>query len=210
MGRSLTDAFFPLCLSYPSGISLPSMNPFHWFFDKLYPAIRFVYERLEGHPWFQPIDSQIWMGGAPTYERDYDFILDNGITAVIDIRAEREDDLALYERSGIDHLKLKALDVMVPPPEMLDTGTEFMERHINSGGNVLVHCAKGRGRSATLVAGYLMRYRGYSYDEARTLLVKRRPLVNLQGRHQRALETWITQYRVQADPAETSGVGRAT
>ncbi|HSG14818.1 MAG TPA: dual specificity protein phosphatase [Anaerolineae bacterium] len=186
------------------------MNPIHWSFDKLYPSIRFVYERIQGHPWFQPIDSLIWMGGAPTYERDYDFILENGIKAVVDIRAEREDDLALYDRNGIDHLKLKVLDVMVPPPEMLDTGTEFMERHIQSGSSVLIHCAKGRGRSATLVAAYFMRYRGCSYDEARALLVQQRPLVNLQGRHQRALESWITKYQMPGDGVETSGSGRAT
>ncbi len=148
------------------------------------------------------------MGGAPTYERDYDFILDNGINAVVDVRAEREDDLALFDSNGIDHLKLEVLDVMVPPPEMLTTGTEFMQRHIQSGSSVLVHCAKGRGRSATLVAAYLMRYRGYSYEEARALLVQQRPLVNLQGRHQRALEAWIRPYRMQGDGVESASAGR--
>lgn len=171
------------------------MNPIHWSFDKLYPAIRFVYERVQGHPWFQPIDEQIWMGGAPTYERDYDFIVENGIEAVVDVRAERQDDLVLFDQHDIDHIKLEVLDVMVPPPEALDAGTEFMERHIQAGGKVLVHCAKGRGRSATMVAAYLMRFRDLDYAQARELLVERRPLVNLQGRHQRALESWIGQYR---------------
>jgi atypical dual specificity phosphatase len=170
------------------------MNPIHWSFDKLYPAIRFVYERVQGHPWFQPINSHLWIGGAPTYQRDYDFIAQEGITAVVEVRAERHDDLALLGRQGIEHIKLEVLDVMAPPPEALDKGTEFIERHIQSGGTVLVHCAKGRGRSATMVAAYLMRYQGYDYVRARELLVQRRPLVNLQGRHQRALESWIRQY----------------
>lgn len=173
------------------------MNPIHWSFDKLYPAIRFVYERIQGHPWFQLIDDHLWMGGAPTYDRDYDFLTEHGISAVVDVRAEREDDLALFDQNGIDHIKLEVLDVMVPPPEALDAGTEFMDKHLRGGGTVLVHCAKGRGRSATMVAAYLMRYRGYNYAQARELLVKRRPLVNLQGRHQQALESWITQYRGQ-------------
>lgn len=181
---------------------LAPMNPIHWSFDKLYPAIRFVYERIQGHPWFQPIDTHLWMGGAPTYERDYDFLLENGINAVLDVRAEREDDLALFDLNGIDHMKLKVLDVMVPTPEMLDAGTEFMERHIQSGDSVLVHCAKGRGRSATMVAAYLMRYRGCSYEQARELMIERRPLVNLQSRHQRTLEAWIKQYRNEHDGAE--------
>jgi atypical dual specificity phosphatase len=173
------------------------MNPLHWTFDKLYPAIRFVYERVQGHPWFQPIDEQLWMGGAPTYDRDYDFLIERGITAVVDVRAEREDDLALFDQHDIAHIKLEVLDVMVPPPEALDAGTEFIQEQIKSNGTVLVHCAKGRGRSATMVAAYMMRYRGYDYEQARELLVERRPLVNLQGRHQRALESWIAQHRGQ-------------
>jgi len=171
------------------------MNPIHWSFDKLYPAIRFVYERLQGHPWFQPVDDQLWLGGAPTYERDYSFILENDIDAVVDVRAERQDDLALFQANGIDHLKIEVLDVMVPPPDKLDVGTEFIDRHIRAGDSVLVHCAKGRGRSATLLAAYLMRYRGYSYEEAQALMSERRPLVNLQGRHERVLKEWIRQYR---------------
>lgn len=183
------------------------MNPIHWLFDKLYPAIRFVYERIQGHPWFQPIDDQLWMGGAPTYDRDYDFIVEHSINAVVDVRAERQDDLEHFERNGIDFIKLEVLDVMVPPPEALDAGTEFMDRHIQSGDTVLVHCAKGRGRSATMVAAYLMRYRGYDYDQARALLVERRPLVNLQGRHQRALDSWIKQYQGKAsgEPVDMTG-----
>lgn len=179
------------------------MNPIHWAFDKLYPAIRFVYERIQGHPWFQPIDEQLWLGGAPTYKRDYDFILENGIDAVVDVRAEREDKTVFFQDHCIDHLKLKVLDVMVPPPEMLDVGTEFIDRHVRSGDRVLVHCAKGRGRSATLMAAYLMRYRGYTYEEARQLLVARRPLVNLQGRHQRGLEAWIEPYQDEIDRVES-------
>lgn len=186
------------------------MNPIHWSFDKLYPAIRFAYERVFGHPWFQQIEEPLWMGGAPTYERDYQFIVDHGINAVLDVRAERQNDLEHFEQNRIDHLKLEVLDVMVPPPEALDAGTEFIDRHIRSDDTVLVHCAKGRGRSATMVAAYLMRYHGYDYAQARELLVERRPLVNLQGRHQRALESWIQQYREGTDSQAVDAAESAT
>lgn len=180
------------------------MNPFHWLFDQLYPVIRFVYERIQGHPWFEPVTPRLWLGGAPTYQRDYEFLLDRGITAVVNVRAEREDDIELYERHDIAHLQLKVLDVMVPGPELLDEGTVFIKDRVDVGDVVLVHCAKGRGRSATLLAAYLMRYEGFGYHQAKDLLVSKRPLVNLQGRHQRALESWINQYRQEkrefADP----------
>lgn len=169
------------------------MNPFHWLFDKLYPLIRFIYERVQGHRWFDQITDQLWIGGAPTYGRDYEFLNQSGIKAVVNIRAERDDDVALYTQQDIAYLRLEVLDVMVPSPAQLDQGVQFIRENTEAGRSVLVHCAKGRGRSATLLAAYLMRYEGYSYDQARELLVSKRSLVNLQGRHQRALESWIQQ-----------------
>lgn len=166
------------------------MNPFHYLFDKFYPAIRYSYERILGHRWFDQIGSQLWLGGAPTYQRDYEFLFENGITAVVNIRAERDDDVAQYEARGISYLQLKVLDIMMPSFEMLDDGTEWIREQVQDGRVVLVHCAKGRGRSATLLAAYLMKYEGMSYAEARELLVSRRPLTKLTIRNEHHLEAW--------------------
>jgi hypothetical protein len=74
---------------------------FHRAFDKLYPAIRFTYERVLGHVWFTQITPRLWLGGAPTYRRDYQALLTLGITAVLDLRAERSDDIGFLDRHGI-------------------------------------------------------------------------------------------------------------
>jgi protein-tyrosine phosphatase len=171
------------------------MNPFHYLFDKLFPVIRFVYERIQRHRWFDEITSNLWLGGAPHYPRDYDFLLDAGINAVVNIRAERHDDFKLYERHGIDYIQLPVLDILIPPPEVLDEGVAFIHKHVEAGNKVLVHCAKGRGRAVTLLAAYLMRYEGMSFDEADRLVSEKRPLSNLQSRHRQVLEAWIKQYR---------------
>ena len=166
------------------------MNPFHWLFDKFYPVIRFLYERVQGNRWFDRIAPQLWLGGAPTYARDYQFLLDNGITAVLDMRAEREGDRAFYDAHDIAYKRLAVLDATVPNDAFLSEGADWIDAQIDAGRTVLVHCAKGRGRSATLAAAYLMRHQDLPYDACQTMMKEARPLVKLEDRHRRRLEQW--------------------
>src|SRR5690606_20472428 len=95
------------------------------------------------------------------------------------------------------YLQLKVYDILIPPPEILDEGVAFIHKHVEADKTVLVHCAKGRGRSVTLLAAYLMRYEGMSFDEVDKLLTEKRPLSNLQARHRQALDSWMQQFDIE-------------
>jgi len=167
---------------------------FHRAFDKLYPAIRYWHERVNGNAWFSQITSQLWLGGAPDYPRDYQFILDHAITAVLNIRAEREDDVEYYTHHNIQYISLKVPDVAAPDPDRIHQGALWIRDQVSAGRSVLVHCAKGRGRSATLAAAYLMLAEGLELDQAVDRLEAARRLTKIEARHRHALEEWKAIY----------------
>jgi hypothetical protein len=181
----------------------PELGRAHRAFDRLYPVIRFTYEQLLSQAWFSLIEPKLWLGGAPSYQRDYEAIRRLEITAVLDTRAERGSDIAFYERHGITHRKFPVPDVTVPDAGVLTEAVAWIGDQLADGRTVLIHCAKGRGRSATVLAAYLMRTEGMSFDAVRDLLRSRRALVKLEDRHRRVLESWIAAGDVPVPPGET-------
>ena len=176
------------------------MTPFHYVFDKMYPALRFLHETVKNNDWFTEITPNMWLGGAPTYARDYQFLRDNNITAVVNIRAEREDDVEFYKQHGIDYIQIKVFDMMIPDNEHFDAGVGFTREHIEKDGVVLIHCAKGRGRSAVLMVAYLMKYHGMSFDEAVKYMKDKRSLVKQEPRHRKAATEWIATQTITQEP----------
>ena len=74
---------------------------------------------------------------------------------------------------GVDQLRLRTVDFNnVPSQEKLKAGVEFIEETKQSGKSVYVHCKAGRGRSATLVACYLMKVMKKTFPTCSRLYLK--------------------------------------
>lgn len=172
----------------------PGISPFHRLFDKFYPLIRFVYERVMGHDWFSlvtpsnGIPEELWLGGAPDTPQDYAFLVEQGIRAVVNVRAERDDDTGFYQQQGITYHRVWAPDIGVPDLADIQTAVDWITDQVSQGRPVLVHCAKGRGRSAVVLAAYLVITHDLSYEQAAASLKARRPLTKLEARHERQIQ----------------------
>lgn len=173
------------------------LTPFHRLFDRLYPLIRFFYERIRGHDWFtritptDGIPEELWLGGAPDSHHDYQFLVDKGIQAVLNVRAEREDDLEFYNQHDIAYRQVWVPDIGVPDVESIKSAVEWIADQVRHGKPILVHCAKGRGRSAVILAAYLVVEHDFTFEEAAWLLKDKRPLTKLESRHARQVEALL-------------------
>jgi protein-tyrosine phosphatase len=81
---------------------------------------------------------------------------EHGITHVVDLRSEEQDDAQLLERNGIQLLHLPTPDRFPPQLEQLREGAEWVIAAQRKGGKVAIHCEHGIGRSALLAACVLV------------------------------------------------------
>eukprot|EP01126_Amoeba_proteus_P024614 TRINITY_DN2474_c0_g1_i8.p1 TRINITY_DN2474_c0_g1~~TRINITY_DN2474_c0_g1_i8.p1 ORF type:complete len:193 (+),score=44.30 TRINITY_DN2474_c0_g1_i8:78-581(+) len=100
----------------------------------------------------------------------------------------------VWEAHGIEALHIPTPDFCPPSLSDLREGVEFMERIVNSGKIVYVHCKAGRGRSVVVTICYLAHKKGFSVDQACELLRSRRPQVNMGQAQIQACRDYVETY----------------
>ena len=101
-----------------------------------------------------------------------------------------------------DYLPLPALDGTAPALADTSSAVDWIERRLAQNRKVLVHCAAGHGRSATIVACLLIRRRlATDAETAIRLMRAARPLVSL-NRTQRALVARYAQSLTSNEPLQ--------
>lgn len=127
------------------------------------------------------IDDTLILSGAID---NYNLLVEKGVSAVVNCRAEQHDDILELTRRGISYYYLPFADATIPRRDQIQTFLEICEREQT----VLVHCTLGVGRSAFLVIAYF----GYFYDlgleESIKKLKRDRPIVDFNDVQIKGLE----------------------
>jgi protein tyrosine phosphatase (PTP) superfamily phosphohydrolase (DUF442 family) len=92
--------------------------------------------------------------GGQYQRRGWSRLAARGITAVVNLRAEFDDNHAGIAPTG--YLHLPTVEDKAPTLEQLHKGSAFIRAEIARGGGVYVHCRSGVGRAATMAAAYLV------------------------------------------------------
>jgi protein tyrosine phosphatase (PTP) superfamily phosphohydrolase (DUF442 family) len=110
-----------------------------------------------------------YIAGQPSLDA-LKWLQSEGVTGVINLRSEGENEdfrvSSFEEGSIVEELGMKYYCIPILgregySPEKLDTMAEMIRNHKK----VLIHCA-GAGRATSLLMGYLVKYKGYTLDEA--------------------------------------------
>ena len=148
--------------------------------------------RKKTWPWWSQVNEHIILGAIPLKNKKHIEILldDLNIQAVLTLLEPFE-----WETKGpfsdpvtpedwldkkVAHLHIKARDFEPLGENQIEQGVAFLHKYIRQGKKVYVHCKAGRGRSATVVACYLLKHGGIkSVEEAINFLKGRRPHIAL-------------------------------
>merc|ERR1712100_670546 len=125
----------------------------------LVPSIPHTRQRMDALPqelssWSQIIGSRFLLGPAPRWEHR-GALVDFGVTHILNLTCT----------DGITHPSITCKRIAVTDESTTDLSAHFLEAHAfmadalsQPSGKLLVHCAAGVSRSATMVISFLMRH----------------------------------------------------
>jgi atypical dual specificity phosphatase len=145
-----------------------------------YPTLAWNYTLsriLRVRNWWDRVDTHVIVGAYP-FARDVEAMHAEGVRAVVNTCEEYLGPESEYDKYGIEQLRIPTTDFTHPQLQDVSRAVEFVQRHVEAGDTVYIHCKAGRARSATVALCWLMKYRGLTMHQGQKQLLESRAHVN--------------------------------
>lgn len=143
------------------------------------------------------VADKIYLGAMPLKNKDHvDKIIKLGVTTILSINEEYEFNDQLFAKpvKAIDWQEKKINILKIESPDLepiellkLAKAINYVVQEVNLGKTVYVHCTGGRGRSASVVVGSLIRMQNYSIEAAINHVQKCRPQVIISQKQKESI-----------------------
>ncbi|KAF8581263.1 phosphatases II [Ramaria rubella] len=129
------------------------------------------------------IDNHLYLGGLAA-ALDTHLMNSLGITHVLSVCPECTWDVPTHRAIHVNDTPDENLLIRLPE------ACQFIQRAIDSGGKIYVHCMMGVSRSVTVVCAYLMQSQGVSTEDALAFVKSRRPVARPNYGFMEQLDVW--------------------
>jgi atypical dual specificity phosphatase len=135
---------------------------------KISDLFRWIYGHITGKTtnfnWV--VEEKLAGSALPTSFREIKWLYEqHGIRSIITIKEEPLES-KWFENKRIDYLHKSIEEYGAPSLEELDYVVNYISRQIDNEKPVMVHCSGGKGRTGTILAGYLIKKNGFSAERA--------------------------------------------
>ncbi|KAA8494038.1 putative dual specificity protein phosphatase DSP8 [Porphyridium purpureum] len=149
------------------------------FYPSLYWNL-YMNKDASGRRWYDRVMPYVILGALPLRSILSALVETEHVSLMINTVREWKGMPREYAKHGLEQLYVPMVDFVPPSLSDLEACVEKVHEFVQQQKTVYVHCKAGRGRSASVVMCYLIKYANMTPEQANEFLVSKRPQVIAQ------------------------------